>query len=64
MNLTPVQSRSIRAIGYDGRNLAVVFHSSNTVYLHPGVPPTLVFSLLRARSIGAFYATHIRGRYR
>jgi hypothetical protein len=63
MSLIPVNSSSIRAVGYDGDNLAVLFHSSSTIYVHPRVPEELFYAFLSARSKGAFYNQHIRGRY-
>jgi hypothetical protein len=64
MLLIPVSSRAIRAVGYDGETLAVVFTTSDTVYLHPGVPLSIYLGLMAASSLGAFYNRHIRGRYR
>jgi hypothetical protein len=38
MALIPVSSNAIRAVGYNGCTLAVLFHTSDTKYEHPGVP--------------------------
>ncbi len=51
-------------MGYDGHALAVQFHTSGTVYTHPGVPYSVYVGLLRAASKGAYYNRMIRGRYR
>lgn len=64
MALIPVSSRAIRAVGYDGYTLAVLFHTSDTVYEHPGVPYSVCLGLLQADSMGAYYNRYIRGRYR
>lgn len=64
MSLIPVPSSSLAAVGYDGGTLAVLFHTSSTVYLHPGVPYAVYAGLMRAASKGAFYNRFIRGRYR
>jgi hypothetical protein len=64
MALIPVNSRAIQAVGYDGYTLAVLFHTSDTVYEHPGVPPSVYFGLMNADSMGAYYNAHIRGRYK
>lgn len=64
MVLIPVNSRSIRAVGYDGYTLAVLFHTSATIYTHPGVPPSVHLSLMRALSKGTFYNQHIRRKYK
>ena len=62
--MTAVQSSSIRAVGYDGNNLYVQFHTSATIYTHYGVPYSVYAGLMQAASMGAFYNRHIRGRYR
>lgn len=64
MALIPVNSSAIRAVGYDGYTLAVLFRSSDTVYEHPGVPAWIYAGLMFASSMGAFYNQHIRGRYK
>jgi hypothetical protein len=64
MTLILVNSSSIRAVGYDGDTLAVQFHTSDTVYEHPGVPPYVYAALMGASSMGAYYNRHIRGRYK
>lgn len=63
VHLIEVHSSAIRAIGYDGRTLAVVFTTSETVYTHHGVPYAVYLGLLQAPSMGAYYNQHIRGRY-
>lgn len=64
MRLSPVNSSAIAAVGYDGYTLAVLFHTSDTVYTHPGVPRWVFEGLMAAASMGAYYNQHIRGRYR
>ncbi len=64
MSLISVNSSAIRAVGYDGYTLAVLFHTSDTVYTHPGVPLWVYLGLMAASSMGAYYNRHIRGRYR
>ena len=64
MSMIPVNSSAIRAIGYDGHTLFVQFHTSDTIYSHPGVPYSLFVDLLRTETKGTFYNRHIRGRYR
>lgn len=67
MNLIPVKSRAIRAVGYDNYTLAVLFHNSDTLYEHPGVPYAVFAALMLARSrggsMGRYYNRRIRGRY-
>ncbi len=62
--LVLVNSSSIRAVGYDGHTLAVQFHTSDTIYDHPGVPYSVYEAFMRASSMGAFYNHHIRGKYK
>jgi len=62
--MIPVNSSSIRAVDYDGNNLFVQFHTSDTIYRHPGVPYSVFEALINADSPGTYYDRHIRGRYR
>lgn len=64
MQLIAVSSRALRAVGYDGHTLAVMFTTSDTVYLYPGVPEWVYLDLMAADSMGAYYNRFIRGRYR
>ncbi len=64
MSMISVHSSAIRAVGYEGGTLAVVFTTSSTVYTHHGVPYAVYAALMRASSMGAYYNQHIRGRYR
>jgi hypothetical protein len=68
MSLISVRSSAIRAVGYvgyDGSTLAVLFHTSDTIYLHTGVPRAVYDGLMEAQgdSMGRYYNLHIRGRY-
>ena len=62
MYLVSVSSTAIRAIGYDGSTLTVVFHNSGS-YHHHGVPESVYLGLMNASSKGAYYNQYIRGRY-
>ncbi len=64
MSMISVSSSAIAAIGYEGGTLAVLFHTSDTVYVHHGVPYEVFDRFLRAGSKGAFYNYFIRGKYR
>ena len=64
MTLISVQSSAIRAIGFDGQTLYVLFWTSNTIYSHPGVPYSVYVGLMQASSKGWYYNAHIRGRYK
>jgi hypothetical protein len=63
MTLIFVNSRAIRAVGFDGCTLTVEFHTGR-IYDHPGVPHSVYAAFMHASSKGAFYNQHIRGRYR
>ena len=62
MSLIPVHSEAIRAVGYDGYTLVIVFHNSGR-YDHPGVPEFVYHELMSASSMGRYYNRNIRGRY-
>jgi hypothetical protein len=62
--MTLVNSSSIQAVGYDGYYLYVQFHTSDTIYTHPGVPYSVYAGLMQASSMGAFYNKNIRGKYK
>ena len=64
MAMIRVNSSAIRAVGYDGYTLAVLFHTSDTIYCHPGVPSSVYVEFMHAPSMGAFYNRYIRGKYK
>jgi hypothetical protein len=61
--LIEVRSSAIRAVGYDGNTLTIMFVSGR-IYDHPRVPASVYESLMRASSKGEYYNHHIRGKYR
>ena len=61
--LIAVNSAAIAAVGYDGHTLAVLFHTSDTIYEHHGVPYSVYVAFMHASSMGSYYNRHIRGRY-
>ena len=64
MRMIAVDSSAIRAIGYADGVLGVLFHTSPTVYMHPGVPYAEYVALMNAESKGTFYNQQIRGKYK
>ena len=64
MTLDFVNSSAICAVGYDGNNLYVQFHTSATIYTHYGVPYYVYVAFMNSASMGAFYNVFIRGKYR
>lgn len=63
MNLIRVRSTAIRAVGYDGSTLTVLFHHRGRSD-HPGVPSDVYAGLMQASSMGAYGNRSIRGRSR
>ena len=61
--MIPVRSSALRAVGYDGSRLTIVFQSGKARDYH-GVPPTVFYGLLDAQSKGRYFNRHIRGNYR
>ena len=63
MTLIHLNSSAIRAVGYDGYTLTVLFHNGR-IHDHPGVPYSVFMELVNATSHGTYYNRNIRGRYR
>ena len=63
MELIPVESKAIRAIGYSVSTLGVQFHSSDEIYKFPKVPYSEFVEFLDADSKGDFYHQRIQGKY-
>lgn len=65
MNMQPVTSSSIDAVGYhqDTRTLHVRFASGAT-YEYRNVDPEEHAALIEAKSIGAHFAANIRNQYK
>lgn len=62
IDMKPVVSSHIAAIGYDGSTLRVRF-TNGTEYAYADVPPEAFDGLLAAKSVGAHFAATIRGRF-
>lgn len=63
MTRIPVQSSNIRAIGYDTGTLEVEF-KDGSVYQYADVPQKVHDALLKAPSIGTYFAKNIKGSYK
>lgn len=63
MQRTPVQSSNILSVGYaeDSRTLEVEFPGS--VYQYKGVPAEAHTDMLKAESVGKFFAANVRGKF-
>lgn len=61
MELIPVKSSNVQAVGYDPdeKVLRVAFRNGG-VYDYPAVPPEMYESLLKSESIGRFVAQVVR----
>ncbi|MEK6591569.1 MAG: KTSC domain-containing protein [Pseudomonadota bacterium] len=62
MNMVPVASSNIAAVGWEGNILAVEFTSGQT-YRYTGVSRALFDRMMSAPSKGAFFQQFIRGKY-
>lgn len=62
MNMIPVSSSNISAIGYEGTTLYVLFNSGST-YAYFNVPKNVYDALMSASSHGGYLASHIKGVY-
>jgi len=63
VEMIPVSSSFICAIGYDGSTLYVEMDTGQT-YEHYRVPYSVYAGLMNASSKGGYYNRYIRGRYR
>ena len=61
MNLVPVASSNLRAIGYDTntKTLQVAF-CNNSLYEYYAVPDSIHSGLMEAKSHGSYFDTHIK----
>lgn len=65
MNMIPVRSSAIRAVGYDPASLRLkILFMQGHSYDFCGVPVQVYQGLMSARSIGSYYNSFIKDRYR
>lgn len=62
MNMIPVNSSNLSAVGYDGSTLRIQFHSGG-LYDYAGVPESVYIGLMNAASKGNYHAAHIKNVY-
>jgi hypothetical protein len=62
--MTPVRSSVIAAVGHDGGRTLTVQFLNGEIHKYVGVTPATHQQLLGARSVGSFFARHIKPRYR
>jgi len=65
MDMTPVASSMITAVGYDAdkQQLGVTFTNGST-YTYGGVPQSEYDNLLSAPSVGKYFAANIKNIFR
>lgn len=64
MNIVPVVSNSISAIGYDDTTLKMLIaFKNNSAYMYNGISPEIYHAFLNAPSKGKFYNQYIKGKY-
>jgi hypothetical protein len=63
MDMIPVDSEAVSAIGYDGSSLHLTWRSNGKTSVHPGVPEWKHTELMQAASKGKYIAKHIRKQH-
>ena len=62
MNMIPVSSSNLAAVGYENGTLNVRFHSG-ALYEYSNVPVSVYQNLMNAASHGSYFSAHIRNVY-
>ena len=62
LNMVPVASTSIAAVGYEAGCLFIAFRAGG-VYSYDGVPEAVASALEHSPSKGRYYQSFVRGRY-
>jgi hypothetical protein len=61
MNMQPVKSSNVKAVGYDEETKTLQVHfKSGGIYQYAGVQPEMYADLLKAESIGRFVSQVVR----
>lgn len=63
MNMIPVSSSNLSAVGYENGTLYVSFHSGG-LYSYANVPESVYRGLMSASSKGSYFAAYIKNSYR
>lgn len=64
IEMLPVQSSNIRAIGYDESTKTLAVQFANGIYHYAGIDPELFQSLTAADSKGKFFQQNIRPHFK
>ena len=62
MNMIPVSSSNLSAVGYENHTLYISFHSGG-LYSYANVPENVYNALMSAPSHGSYFASHIKNSY-
>lgn len=62
MEMVPVVSKNLKAVGHEDTVLQVEFHNK-VQWRYKGVPNELYGEMLQAKSIGKFFHEHIRSQF-
>lgn len=62
MNMIPVSSSNLAAVGYEAGTLRILFNSGS-IYDYYGVPESVYNGLMRASSKGNYHADFIKNSY-
>lgn len=62
MEMIPVASSDLAAVGYAGTTLCIAFHSGG-VYEYSGVPQSVYEALMNAGSKGKYFHAYIKRAY-
>ena len=62
MNMIPVSSSNLQAVGYDGETLRIQFRSGG-IYDYYNVPAFVYNGLMNAPSKGSYHAAYIKNAY-
>ena len=62
MQMIPVSSSDLAAVGYAGTTLWITFHSGGT-YEYSGVPQSVYEALMNAGSKGKYFHAYIKRSY-
>lgn len=65
MEMEPVRSEAIAAVGYDPQTMqmAIRFTSGDRTYTYFGVPQSVYDAFMSAPSMGHYFDSYIRDRY-
>lgn len=68
MEMVPVTSTNVKAVGYHDGTLVVAFHKDKRgkgggLYHYFAVPPTVYHELLKSPSKGSFIHQMVKGKY-